>query len=78
MSIHQVEQYYVYVEFGNKENFELIFAALKSLMENNDEQHDYELNEATITVDDFESESGARYFEEKIIDTINRVNSISA
>ena len=77
MSVYQVEQYYVSVEFGSEENFELIRAELKSLMENHDEQHDYELNDATITEDDFESNGEACSFQEEIHRTIEMVNSIS-
>ena len=78
MSVYQVEQYYIYVEFGTQENFELIRAALKSLMENHDEPHDYELNDAQITVDDFESTEDATAFLEEIHKTIETVNSISS
>tara|TARA_R110002033_G_scaffold166105_2_gene204491 strand:+ start:566 stop:802 length:237 start_codon:yes stop_codon:yes gene_type:complete len=78
MSVHQVEQYYVYVEFGAEENFELIWAALKSLMENHYEPHDYELNEAAITVDGFDTKEDALSFEEEIKNIITKVNVISA
>ena len=48
--------------FGAEENFELILAALKSLMENHYEPHDYELNEAAITVDGFDTKEDALSF----------------
>ena len=77
MSVYQVEEYYVYVEFGTNKDFELIHAALKSLMENHDIPHDYELNEATITVDDFKSERDAQEFESEILAMIKTVSATS-